>query len=515
MNRKQLAIKNSIVSLFCQLLTVVLSFVTRSVFIKYLGVEMLGISSTFTSLLSTLSLADLGFQSAIVFLLYQPLYEKDYNRVNSIIYVLKRIYTVIGCLIIFLGLTCVPFLQNILKGITVTNYVKVLFLVQVASTAVTYFMAYRKTLLFADQRAYVTNAITTITNICFMVLKIVLVVLTSNYLFYVLSTLFQNIVDNGLTDFYDRKCHPYIGKVAFDKGIFREAWKNVKNVFIGRIAGYIYNSTDSLVISMFIGTVDVGFMVNYTTISSALKTIAQSILTPISPLIGNLLVDRNDVEKNEQILRIYTYIRYLIAGIFIIPMVVLMQDFITKWIGNDYLLSLTVVELLGVDLYIHFVHSALCDYIQGQGLFEEDKTIEIIGACSNIIFSICFVYNFGIIGVLIGTVISQSIFWIGRSIIVYKKCFPAVTGSLRKYWIKQVAYIIAFVLITVLIQKIYSHINISVFILRFLISGMICEIVFYVMIMLIFGRSYEHQETVALIKVAIKSVFSKLRIPVK
>ena len=70
MNRGTIAIRNSTVSLLTQILTIVLQFATRSVFIRYLGVELLGLSSTFASLLSTLSLAELGFQSAVVFNLY-------------------------------------------------------------------------------------------------------------------------------------------------------------------------------------------------------------------------------------------------------------------------------------------------------------------------------------------------------------------------------------------------------------------------------------------------------------
>ena len=57
MNRTQKTMRNSAVSLFGQMLTILLSFISRKVFIQYLGVELLGLNSTFSSILSTLSLA--------------------------------------------------------------------------------------------------------------------------------------------------------------------------------------------------------------------------------------------------------------------------------------------------------------------------------------------------------------------------------------------------------------------------------------------------------------------------
>ena len=57
MNRTQKTIRNGAVSLMGQVITIMLSFISRKVFIQYLGVELLGLNSTFASILSTLSLA--------------------------------------------------------------------------------------------------------------------------------------------------------------------------------------------------------------------------------------------------------------------------------------------------------------------------------------------------------------------------------------------------------------------------------------------------------------------------
>ena len=78
------SIKNIIFSLAFQLVTLILSFVNRTVFIWILGVNYLGISGLFSDILSMLSLADLGIGASLVFSLYKPIADKDYEKQNII-----------------------------------------------------------------------------------------------------------------------------------------------------------------------------------------------------------------------------------------------------------------------------------------------------------------------------------------------------------------------------------------------------------------------------------------------
>ena len=59
--------RNIIVSYISVVITFILSFVYRTVMLKFLGSEYLGLSSLFVSILSVLNMAELGFAGAIVF----------------------------------------------------------------------------------------------------------------------------------------------------------------------------------------------------------------------------------------------------------------------------------------------------------------------------------------------------------------------------------------------------------------------------------------------------------------
>ena len=494
MNRRQVAIKNSTVGLLSQLVTLFFQFWTRRIFVKYLGVELLGISSTFSSILNTLSLAELGFQSAVVYSLYKPLVENDYEKINEIVNVLKVIFRSIGIFFIAAGMICCPFLKYVLSGVKISGTVYLIFLIQMMNSVCSYFLAYKRALFHADRRGYITKGIDTAMTIIFSLVKVIVVVKTSNYIAYITLTTLQTIISNTFVHIISRKTYPYLRRIKFNAAVFQDIWQNVKALFVGKIAYYVYTSTDNLVISSIVGTVSVGYLVNYTTITSSIKTLTGSILGPISPIIGNMLAEDTDPVKHEKIFRVYTYIRYVIACVMIIPTIVLLQSVIIVWVGKNFLLPVSIVWLCCFDLYIHLVHSSLCDFVNGSGLFKEDKNIEIAGAITNLVTSIFLAYKIGMIGVLIGTIISQMLFWVCRSKLVYKHCFGEVKKGLAKYWFTHLVYGSLFSLISFIMSMAYQKINVDSFVLRFVIGGVCCEAVIFIIHFIVFGRTEEFKQ---------------------
>ena len=488
MDRKTLALRNSSIGLASQIVAIVFQFITRSIFVKYLGIELLGISSTFSSVLNTLSLAELGFQTAIIYSLYKPLAENDHEAINKIIGVLKIIYRCLGIFFIAAGIICLPMLKYILTEVEVNRMVYTIFLIQVANSACSYFLAYKRSLLFADRREFITKIVDTVMNVAINILKIIVVIKTSDYVIYITLTTIQTIVSNVIIHVICGRIYPYLKRTRFDVQIFKSIWDNVKNLFLGKLAFYVYSSTDNIVVSALVSTVSVGFMVNYTTVIANLKTLANSIFNPITPIIGNMVAS-DDKANTEKIFQVYTYVRYVLAFVIITPTIVLIQDFISVWVGSEYLLSNLIVWLYGLDLYIFFVHGPLCDYINTNGLFKDDRNISVVGATCNIVSSIILAKISGISGVLFGTVISQSVFWILRSRTVYKKVFK---GNLSSYWLRNIQYIAIFVALTALLSKLYTLIPIANFLVRFICGGILCEIASTVVLQVAFGKTMEN-----------------------
>ena len=80
MSRIENTLKNMFSGLIAQIIVLVMNFINRTIFIKFLGVEYLGLSGLFSNILSMLSLAELGVGVAISFSLYKPLAQKDIRK---------------------------------------------------------------------------------------------------------------------------------------------------------------------------------------------------------------------------------------------------------------------------------------------------------------------------------------------------------------------------------------------------------------------------------------------------
>ncbi|WP_144631405.1 oligosaccharide flippase family protein [Priestia megaterium] len=502
--RKKLALKNSGITFLCQIVDVVLQFVIRKLFIIYIGIELLGINSTFTSILGALSVAELGFEGAVIYSLYKPIADNKKEVVEDIIVILKKIYTFVGIFILIAGLIIMPFLPQILKGVNVNIYIYIVYYLQVMSVAVTYFLGYKRTLIYALKLDYIRSIYISSYKLLAAVLHIIMIVSFSSYIGYVLIIFVQNVLTNiSIAKYCDKHFDYNFKNKKFNKQYFSKIFKDVKDIFWGRLAGYIYYSTDNLIISALVGTVSVGFLSNYTQIFVQLKFVLNNVLNSNKPIIGELLTQNNSKEYTLKVLQKYTFARYLCSSFFFIPATVLIDCFITTWLSKTYVLPFFITILLTIDLYITFVHGALVDYIAGLGYFSHDKKISIIGAMINIVISVSLVFSLGVPGVLIGTVISQGFFWITRSIIVFKYYFRDLKVSFIKYWIRQIVYMSIFgfnVLICIYILRI---IPLEDSYLKFVLGGIISWLIIALINWLFLHKTEEF--------IYVKNLFMKLR----
>ena len=122
------SIKNSIFGIIVQVSNVLLGFATRTVFVKCLSTEYLGVNGLFTNILTMLSLAELGVGSAIVYNMYKPISENDTVKIAKLMNLYRDAYRIIGCVVAVIGLCLVPFLDYIIKdqpnidGLTSVSY---------------------------------------------------------------------------------------------------------------------------------------------------------------------------------------------------------------------------------------------------------------------------------------------------------------------------------------------------------------------------------------------------------
>ena len=114
--RIQKSVKNMVSGVLFRLVSILTAFIVRTVFIKCLGNAYLSVNGLYSSILSMLSLAELGFSTAMVYSMYKPLAEKDYEKLGQLMGLYKRTYAIIGTVILVIGLALVPFLDLLIKN---------------------------------------------------------------------------------------------------------------------------------------------------------------------------------------------------------------------------------------------------------------------------------------------------------------------------------------------------------------------------------------------------------------
>ena len=142
-----------------KLSAIFIAFFSQWVFIHYLGMEYVSVDGLFSSVLTFLSLAELGVGSAITVYLYKPLAEKDTRAIQSYMHFYKKCYRVIGWVILLLGLCLVPVLNRLVNfdNAPPINLYLVYLLFLFNSVSSYWFFAYKSSIISADQKGYLIN----------------------------------------------------------------------------------------------------------------------------------------------------------------------------------------------------------------------------------------------------------------------------------------------------------------------------------------------------------------------
>ena len=102
---------NSTIALTSKVLTFVLQFICRTVFIRVLSTEYLGVNGLFTNILTMLSFAELGIGNAIIFKLYKPIADNDEEKIKNYMKFYQKAYFLLGIIILTIGILIIPFLK--------------------------------------------------------------------------------------------------------------------------------------------------------------------------------------------------------------------------------------------------------------------------------------------------------------------------------------------------------------------------------------------------------------------
>ncbi len=415
---------NSGVALVGQILQILAGFLVRSMFVRYLGKNYLGYEAVFSNILQMLNMADLGISVAVTAFLYRPLAEQDNDAITALMYLYKRIYQVIGAVVALFGIGASFFLSVLIPDADCGMWeLRCYFFISLAGTVFTYYLAYKRTLLLADQKSYVVMIIDTMVSLAASVCQILILLFVPGYAWYLLTVTARNLISNTIITVSCSRLYPNLKKPVKEeiyKTYKSQVLTYVKDLFIAKIGGYIYNSTDNLIISVFRGSVLAGCLSNYTMVTQQVCNVVAQILSSVQGTYGNFISETKETEEQRKMTDAYLLVNVFIGIFCMLCVMFLIQPFVRIFFGKQYLLEDVTVFWLSVNLMLTIVLQLPTQIFTIYRLYHYDRPIIIVSAFLNITVSALLVQKMGIDGVLIGTFITSLIYLFSRFYIIGK-----------------------------------------------------------------------------------------------
>ncbi len=409
-SRVQKSKVNFAVAAVCQLVTTLLSFVTRGLFVNVLSTNYLGISGLFTSVLTILSLAELGIGNAMVYSLYRPIHDKDTYMISYYMNLFKKAYIIIVIGVVILGFAIIPFLHYFVKspeGVTESIYTIYLFFL--ANSAISYLLAYKRSIIYADQKSYVITASTTVTHILQLAFQYIILLYTKNYLLYLAIQIIMTLVTNAIVSIYVNKNYE-IGKIRFTKYDRREErekfLKNLKSLSISKIAGVVNSSADNIITTQIISLTAVGYASNYYLVINAISHFVSNTMSGLTGSIGNLNAD-NDIKNREKVFNELFVATYAVYYIICSSIFALINPLIYWWLGPQYIFSNYVVAAIVLNIYIAGINYPSYVFRTTSGYFKEATKFYVASAILNIALSVLFGKLWGLAGIYVATSVAR------------------------------------------------------------------------------------------------------------
>lgn len=396
-------LKNAGFGLLANFLTIAVGIAIPRLVLVNLGSEANGLLSSVGNILTYLSLLEAGVGTATLQALYRPIAMNDYESINGVMaatdYFYRRtgrIYLLIVLAISVIYATVVHtelprtdvFIVVLLSGLTgVINY---------------YFQGKLRIFLQAEGKTYVNTNIATIVYILSSISKAALLYMGFNVVVIQLSIFLFNFAQMIAYVVYMKDHYPWLDtnvKPNFDAINQRNA------VLVHQISDLIFRNTDVLLLTVFTSLKEVSVYSMYAMIYGMVKSIAVVMYDSYTYALGQSY--NTDKKRFIKMFDAYevmsmsiTFSLYCICRALMNPFLALY----TAGVNDVRYVDKYLPWLFAVFYLLHNGRTSSATIINISQHFEDTKWRSVVESCINLAVSIICVIQFGVYGVLLGTI---------------------------------------------------------------------------------------------------------------
>lgn len=424
---------NAAIGLITNIISCLVGFASRAIFLRFLTTEYLGVNGLFSNILTILSFAELGIGEAMAFAMYKPMKDQQKEKIQRLLNFYKKAYIIIAIVVFVFGFAISFFLDYLITDKpNIPEKIPVLFWLFLINNTVSYFMVYKQAILVVDQKQYVVSIIRQLVHIGQVVLQCLILFITRNYYLYLVCQIVGTLLTNLFLSIYVNYKYPWTqkrGRAILEEDDKHAIFKDIKALAISKIAGVVSNGSDSIITAKLFGLTPVGLVSNYSMVISTINGFVWSALSSITGSIGQFNVD-SSIERKRSVFNEIYLTTFWIYALVCICFMVLLDPFITVWLGAQYLIEKTVTAALVFNIFVSGLNFPFYTFRVTSGIFDPMKYHYVAYAAANVVLSIILGAQFGLAGIFVAT-------FVARLICVEWKEGKVVFGDILQYKFQQ------------------------------------------------------------------------------
>ena len=406
MNRYQKLKLNTSASLINRVILIVSGLILPRYILTYFGSNTNGLVSSINQFLSIITFLDLGVGAVVQSALYKPLANGDREKINATLTSAKNYFRKIAyILVIYVVLLMFLYPTIINQNVDYISTIFLIFAISIGLFAQYYFGIINELLLDADQRSYIQFNVESIVVIVNLIASIFLI--KQGYSIQkvkLVSSIFLVMRPIYLT-YYVGKHYDIDTNVNYEEEPLKQKWNGMAQ----HIAYTVQNSTDVIILTLFSTLKDVSIYSVYNLVVMGIRLVIASATTNLKSYFGNVLA----IETPKMVEKLFSFMEWLvhnlviflygITTVLIVPFVILYTNGVDDVNYNQPLFGFLLV-IANLSFSLRTPYQSL---IFAAGHFKQTQLSSIIEVIINLVFSSFFVFEYGLIGVAIGTIFAM------------------------------------------------------------------------------------------------------------
>lgn len=494
------SLRNSIFAFAGQIITILMGFVVRWLFIHNLGQDYLGVNSVMESMLMILSMTELGIGTSVAFALYKPIDDGDEKRIGTLMAFYRKTYHIIGIMTAVVGPLLLPFMRFFTKEAVDVGNLNLIYLLFLSNTVLSYFFAYKRTLLNAYQQSYVNSLSEDLFAVLKYIVQAVMLIVYKSYIGYIVVNIVCAVATNVVISVVCDRKYPFVKKYHKEKLTKEDSdgiKKSIVSLMYQKIGAKLVTGTDNLMIS-YAKLSLMGIYSNYSMVVSIVSRVVHNVLRSVMGSVGSLMIDKDSNHKYN-VFEEFVFANFCFYFLISIGFSACLERFIVLWAGDGWLLSPLVTFVVILNFFLMGMRQPNIVVIEAAGLFNKMRMKAVGEVVVNLVVSFLFliVFDMGIYGVLFGTTVSMVSVCIWWEIIAVHKY--SLNTSIKRYVLKLFQYMLVAAIGCFSAYYISDMIQLDG-VVGLVVTGVCAVLIYAVVIILVYGKSGEFKALLRRVK---------------